>query len=89
MTTAFGHLTKADDNVWEGLRLAARMRLAAACKHLIETGQLQRADVMRIGEVSQPQASLDLRQIMERAPDFMEHNKSKRCYVLKSGCGKA
>lgn len=83
----FGHLTNADAKEWDGLRLPARMRLAAACKHLIDNGELQRADVMQIGEVSMPQASLDLRQILQRAPDFMEHDKSRRCYVLKNGGG--
>ena len=80
----FEHLTKADAPAWAGLRLAARNRLASACRHLIDTGQLNRADIMRLGEVSQPQASLDISAILTRAPELMEYDTAGRCYRLKA-----
>lgn len=82
MTTKFDHLTTAEAEAWAGLKLPARTRLAAACGHLIGTGTLQRADIMRLGEVSQPQASLDIREILERAPELMTYDKVARCYRL-------
>lgn len=78
----FEHLTKADAKEWADLRLPARQRLAASCKHLIDNGTLQRADIMRIGEVSQPQASLDIKAIIAAAPELMEYDKQARCYKL-------
>lgn len=82
-------LTTADAPAWAGLRLAARNRLAAACRHLIDNGTLQRADIMRLGEVSQPQASLDIRAILERAPELMEYDTAARCYRIKTEAGSA
>jgi hypothetical protein len=80
MTTKFDHLAKPDAEEWAGLRLPARTRLAAVCDHLIKTGTLQRADIVTIGEVSVPQASLDIRAILERAPELMTYDASGRCY---------
>jgi hypothetical protein len=78
----FGHLTTADAKAWAGLKLPARNRMAAACRHLLDTGTLQRSDIMRLGEVSKPQASLDIRLIIERAPELMTYDKVARCYRL-------
>jgi hypothetical protein len=80
--TTFEHLTKPEAEAWAGLKLPARTRLANACRHLIDNGTLQRADIMRLGEVSQPQASLDIRAILERAPDLMTYDKAAKCYRL-------
>ena len=77
-------LRSADAPAWEGLRLSIRSRYAAACCHLLDHGTIQRADVMRIGEVSRPQASLDLRGIQERCPGLMVYDKTARCYKLAS-----
>lgn len=87
--TDFISLTNPDAKEWDGLRLPARTRIASACRHLMENGELQRADVMRIGEVSQPQASGDIRQILDRVPEFMEYDKSRRCYVRKDVSGES
>lgn len=81
----FEELTRPDAKAWEGLRLPARTRLAAATRLLIERGTLQRADVMALGEVSEPQASLDIRQILNRVPELMEYDTVNRCYRLKEG----
>ncbi len=78
----FEHLTKPEADAWAGLKLPARTRLAAACRHLIDAGTLQRADIMRLGEVSQPQASLDIRAILERVPELMTYDKAAKCYRL-------
>jgi hypothetical protein len=80
--TKFDHLTKPEAEAWAGLKLPARTRLAGACRHLIDTGSLQRADIMRLGEVSQPQASLDIRAILERAPDLMTYDKAAKRYRM-------
>jgi hypothetical protein len=80
MRDRWHRLTEADAPEWADLRLPARTRLAAACAQLIDTGILQRADIMRIGEVSLPQASLDIRAILAAAPEFMTYDKVNRCY---------
>ncbi len=80
----FAHLAKPDATEWQKFRLPARRRLSAACKHLLDNGTLQRADIMELGEVSQPQASLDIKAILDRAPGLMEYDKVGRCYRLNS-----
>lgn len=79
----YDELTRPDAKAWEGLRLAARTRLAAATRLLMEKGTLQRADVMALGEISQPQASLDIREMLNRVPELMEYDKVGRCYRLR------
>lgn len=76
------HLIVSSAPEWEGKRKPARVRMAQICNHILETGELQRADVMRICEVSMPQASIDIRDVMKAAPDLMHYDKSRRCYVL-------
>lgn len=71
-----------DGHSWSGLRKPQRHRLAHAVRHLINTGSLNRADIMRDGEVSQPQASLDLRTIRERQPGLMIYDASAKHYKL-------
>ena len=78
----FEHLQEPDAKEWEGLKLAVRARYAVVCKHLLRHGTIQRADVMRLGEVSMPQSSLDLRGIQERVPGLMTYDKTARCYRL-------
>lgn len=65
---------------WACLKLPVRARLAAACHHLLTEGSLNRADVMRLGEVSEAQAAIDLRTIRDRAPGFMYYDASAKCY---------
>jgi len=72
-----------DDEAWNGLRPAVRARLAAAVDHLIMTGELNRADIMRIGEVSSAQASHDLREIEARCPGMMRYDRSVKRYILQ------
>lgn len=72
-----------DAREWKGLRLAARIRIAKACRHLLETGELNRRDLVRIGEISEAQAILDLREIRGRAPWLMEYDLVARCYRVK------
>ena len=69
---------------WKGLRLAVRRRLAGAVAHLIATGKLGRADIQRIGEISVPQASLDLKMIRRRCRGLMTYDKTRKAYVLKT-----
>lgn len=68
---------------WCGLRIQVRQRLAAAVAHLHETGKLRRADIQRFGEVSTPQASMDIQTIKLRMPNLMEYDPSEKCYVLR------
>lgn len=68
---------------WHGLRIQVRQRLAKAVEHLCVTGSLRRADIMRIGEVSVPQASADINEIKRRMPRLMEYDTSEKCYRLR------
>lgn len=68
---------------WQGLRIQVRRRLSEAVDHLRQTGQLRRADIMRIGEVSVPQASADINEIKKRMPRLMEYDPSEKCYRLR------
>ncbi len=72
-----------DQAPWNGLRIQVRQRLAAAVKHLYATGQLRRADICRIGEVSVPQASADINEIKRRLPSLMAYDGSAKCYRLR------
>lgn len=63
-----------------GLRLQVRHRLHAAIRHLQSTGSLNRADIVRIGEVSIPQASSDINEIKKRFPGLMAYDPSRKCY---------
>jgi len=66
---------------WAGLRPGVRVRLAKAVEHLMRTGSLNRADIVRIGEVTYAQASHDLSQIKARCPDLMRYDVSSKRYV--------
>lgn len=66
-----------------GLRLSARRRLADVVNHTIETGRLNRSDIVRIGEVSYPQASADLGAIQDRFPGLITYDKSSKAYVVQ------
>jgi hypothetical protein len=74
--------TSPDSDTWRGLRLAVRTRLAAAMRHLLNHGTLNRADIQRIGEVSTPQASADIRLIEERTK-ALTYDVRAKCYRLK------
>lgn len=78
----YQHLKEPDAKEWKSYRLPARQRMALACKHLFDNGTLRRADIQRLGEVSQPQASLDIKAIMLNAPDLMEYDRVSKCYRL-------
>jgi hypothetical protein len=80
----FYKLTNPNDDIWHGLRLPVRVRLSAACSRLIETGILQRSDLMELGGVSKPQATLDIKKIMAHAPNFMKYDNRRKCYILQS-----
>ena len=66
----------------DGLSLAARERLADVVNEAIDQGHLRRADIVRVGKVSQQQAAVDLREIRKRFPDLLEYDPSSRRYVL-------
>lgn len=66
-----------------GLRLSVRERLARAINHAQKTGTLNRADICRIGEVSVPQASADIREIMARFPRLLAYDKSAKVYLAR------
>lgn len=73
-----------DDAVWGGLRLAQRERLSAAVRHLHDTGSLRRKDIMQLGEVSVPQASIDINEIKRRLPALLEYDGQAKCYRASS-----
>lgn len=73
------------DDRLSGLRKGQRDRIAASIAHLRETGHINRADIMRIGEVSMPQASVDLGIIMEQMPGLIQYDRKRKCYVLTEG----
>ena len=83
MSERLERLARDDAREWKGLRLPARLRLARAVRCLIRTGQLNRRDLVQIGEISDMQASVDLRTIRERAPWAMEYDPVAKCYRVK------
>lgn len=76
-------VTNPDADVWRGLRLQVRQRCAAAIRKLIETGALNRQDIMDYGEVSVAQASLDLREIQKRTGNLIIYDLNAKHYRLK------
>ena len=66
----------------DGLSLDARERLADVVNEAIDHGHLRRADIVRVGNVSQQQAAIDLREIRKRFPDLLDYDTSSRRYVL-------
>lgn len=82
----FERQAREDDNgaasLWYGLRPAVRARLSRAVQHLRERGTLRRSDIEYLGEVSTPQASLDIAEIQKRLPGLMRYDASAKCYVL-------
>jgi hypothetical protein len=66
----------------DGLSLAARERLADVVNEAIDQGHLCRADIARVGKVTQHQAAVDLREIRKRFPDLLDYDPSSRRYVL-------
>src|SRR5208282_3762233 len=65
-----------------GLCDSAATRLADVVNEAIDQGHLRRADVVRVGKVSQQQAAVDLREIRKRFPDLLDYDTSSRRYVL-------
>lgn len=68
-------------------KLAKRMRLQSAVGHLLNTGKLNRADIMRLGEVSIFQAALDFGVIRNEYPGLMIYDAHRKTYVLNEGGG--
>jgi len=68
--------------IWRGLRLPVRIRLAGAFDHLLKNGTLNRADIIRIGEVSLPTAAGDIR-IMQERTGALVYDVRAKCYRLK------
>lgn len=77
-------MTETQD-IWQGLRIQVRQRLAKAVDHLLKTGTLRRADLQRFGEISIPQASADMNEIKRRMPGLMEYDHSIKSYRLRPG----
>lgn len=75
-------LTSPDAPAWSGMRKAQRDRMAAACRHLAETKTIQRADIMRLGEVNIATASTDLKAMQKRVPELLTYDAAARCYRL-------
>ncbi len=65
-----------------GLCDSAAIRLADVVNEAIDQGHLRRADIARVGKVSQQQAAVDLREIRKRFPDLLNYDTSSRRYVL-------
>jgi hypothetical protein len=76
-------VTNPDADVWRGLRLQVRQRCAAAIRKLIETGALNRSDIMELGEVSMHQAALDIREIQQRLGYPLTYDLSAKHYRLR------
>jgi hypothetical protein len=70
----------ASDKRLEGLRLSVRERLARVINHAQISGTLRRADICRIGEVSAPQASVDIREIRARFPKLLVYDAGAKTY---------
>jgi hypothetical protein len=76
--------TDPNSTIWRGLKLAQRTRIAAAMKHLLSTGTLNRADIQRIGEVSVPQASIDISVIQKRT-SALAYDRHSKTYRIAEG----
>lgn len=70
----------ASDKRLAGLRLSVRERLARAISHAQTTGTLNRSDICDIGEVSVPQVSMDIREIINRFPRLLKYDASAKTY---------
>lgn len=73
-----------DHPCWNGLRLAARQRMAHAVATLRRHGSLNRADIIAYGKVSKVQATMDLNTIRERLPGLMRYDTVLKRYVPTS-----
>lgn len=71
------------------LRPHVQDRLIKVLWHVVGTGRLNRADVMRIGRVSEPQASTDIGMIMARLPGFISYDRKLKTYVMTDDLGAA
>ena len=65
-----------------GLCDSAAIRLADVVNEAIDQGHLRRADIVRVGKVTQQQAAVDLREIRKRFAGLLEYDPSSRRYVL-------
>ena len=62
-------------------KLSVRRRLEDYYYFVLETGRINRNDVMRIGEVSLPQSSADIAMLIEGYPYLgLVYDKSLKCY---------
>lgn len=77
-------LINPNDATWDGLKLSQRQRCARAVMHVRMYNALNRKDIMSMGEVSTPQASSDIREILKRCPGLMYYDVRKKHYVLTS-----
>jgi hypothetical protein len=66
----------------KGLCDSAAVRVAMVVNEAIDRGYLRRADIVRVGKVTQQQAAVDLREIRKRFPDLLDYDPSSRRYVL-------
>ncbi|MCW1839425.1 helix-turn-helix domain-containing protein [Prosthecomicrobium hirschii] len=73
--------TSPDAPAWQGLKLPIRRRFAEAVAHFHATGRLNRSDIMRLGDVSIAQASIDLKEISARLPGLMVLDPRAKGYV--------
>ncbi|MEW8050404.1 MAG: WYL domain-containing protein [Candidatus Thiodiazotropha sp.] len=64
-----------------GLRWGVERRLEFIEFRLYWEGRINRSDITRYFRVSVPQASKDLSQYQEHAPDNLEYDKSEKCYL--------
>ena len=65
-------------------KLALRRRLEDYKNFILQYGHINRKDMMKIGEISMPQASADLKALMEDYPEFqLEYNKTSKKYEAK------
>jgi hypothetical protein len=66
------------------MTFAQKFRLIWIDAVLVQRGQINRADICAAFDISTPQASLDLRDYMRLAGDFIAYDKSAKVY-RKSG----
>lgn len=71
-----------DEDPFADLKKSQRDRIWQAIDFVCKHNKLRRRDLMEMGEVSEPQASIDIRMIMQRMPNFMQYDRQLRMYVL-------
>lgn len=79
------------DSAFSGLpvRRTVRRRLAEIADFIAKRETFRRADIMAAVEISEPQASMDLREIKKVLPDLFTYDASRKAFIVRRQGGGA